>query len=126
MTSDEATILEIKATIALPFQLSLTTFVVQWRQRFVPYTHSEVYFFAYFLVSLVAVVAQAELASSVTSRKACNSWYAMISPEKPTICWKTRDEPTSVGVGTHTEAQLSKLFLLFPRTFWSEWLPSKL
>ena len=30
MTSDEArTILEIKATIALPFQLSLTTFVVQ-------------------------------------------------------------------------------------------------
>ena len=29
MTSDEATILEIKATIALPVQLSLTTFVVQ-------------------------------------------------------------------------------------------------
>ena len=27
--TDEATILEIKATIALPFQLSLTTFVVQ-------------------------------------------------------------------------------------------------
>ena len=29
MTIDEATILEIKATIALPFQLSMTTFVVQ-------------------------------------------------------------------------------------------------
>ena len=29
MTSEEATILEIKAMIALPFQLSLTTFVVQ-------------------------------------------------------------------------------------------------
>ena len=34
MTIDEATILEIKATIALSFQLSMTTFVVQWRQRF--------------------------------------------------------------------------------------------
>ena len=29
MTIDETTILEIKATIALPFQLGMTTFVVQ-------------------------------------------------------------------------------------------------
>ena len=29
MTIDETTILEIKATIALSFQLSMTTFVVQ-------------------------------------------------------------------------------------------------
>ena len=33
ITIDEATILEIKAMIALPFQLSLTSFVEQRQQR---------------------------------------------------------------------------------------------
>ena len=33
ITIDEGTILEIKATIALPFQLSLTTFVVHGKVR---------------------------------------------------------------------------------------------
>ena len=74
ITIDEATILEIKAMIALPFQLRLTSFVEQRRQR-----NSQkvcctfrIFFFSYFLVSIFVVVAQTELASSVTPRKACN------------------------------------------------------
>ena len=62
ITIDEATILEIKVTIAFPFQLSLTTFVVHGMMatklaksglRVRMYFF---FFFSYFLVSLVAMV----------------------------------------------------------------------
>ena len=72
---DEATILEFKATIALPFLLSLTTIALQRRQRNlqkVCFTF-RVFFVAYFFVSIVVVFAQTELASNVTPRKACYS-----------------------------------------------------
>ena len=91
---DEATILEFKATIALPFLLSLTTIALQRRQRNlqkVCFTF-RVFFVAYFFVSIVVVFAQTELASNVTPRKACYCCYATISPEKPTICLKTPDQ----------------------------------
>ena len=73
ITIDEAHILEIKAMIALPFQLRLTSFVEQRRQRDLQKVCCRFrVFFGYFLVSIFAVVAQTELASSVTPHKACN------------------------------------------------------
>ena len=71
MTIDEATILEIKATIAFPFQLSMKTFVVQWRQRFVRCTFRDLFF--RLCSRFPRRCGCTELASSVTSRKACNS-----------------------------------------------------
>ena len=67
ITIDEETILEIKATIALPFQLSLKTFVVHGMTE-TKLAKSELhvqifFFFAYFLVSLVAVVEWSSLAA---------------------------------------------------------------
>ena len=86
ITIDEATILEIKAMIALPFQLRLTSFVEQRRQRnSLKCAAGSEFFFVYFLVSIFVVVAQTELASSVTPHKACNYRYETIWPEKPTI-----------------------------------------
>ena len=61
ITIDEETILEIKATIALPFQLSLTTFVVHGKSAL--HVQMFFFFFAYFLVSLVAVVEWSSLAA---------------------------------------------------------------
>ena len=61
ITIDEETILEIKATIALSFQLSLTTFVVHGKSAL--HVQMFFFFFAYFLVSLVAVVEWSSLAA---------------------------------------------------------------
>ena len=47
ITIDEETILEIKATIALPFQLSLTTFVVHGKSAL----HVQMFFFFFRLFS---------------------------------------------------------------------------
>ena len=124
ITIDEATILEIKAMIALPFQLRLTSFVEQRRQR-----NSQkvcctfrIFFFSYFLVSIFVVVAQTELASSVTPRKACNYWYATISPEKPTIWWKTRHGIDVRGY-PHRSSDVRVIFCSFPEPSWENGFP---
>ena len=67
MTIDEATILEIKATITFPFQLSMKTFVVQWRQRFVRCTFRDLFFRLF--SRFPRRCGGTELASSVTSAK---------------------------------------------------------
>ena len=67
MTIDEATILEIKATIAFPFQLSMKTFVVQWRQRFVRCTFRDL--FIRLFSRFPRRCGGTEIASSVTSAK---------------------------------------------------------
>ena len=73
MTIDEATILEIKAMVVLPFQLRLTSFVEQdGNETCKKCAARSDFFFAYFLVSIFVVVAQTELASSVTPCKTCN------------------------------------------------------
>jgi len=56
ITIDEATISWIKATIALP---SLTTLVMQWRQRNLPkkVLHVQSFCFANFLIPVVVVIA---------------------------------------------------------------------
>ena len=78
---DEATILEIKATIAFPFLLSLTTIALQGRQRNLQKVCCTFrVFFRLFFVSIVVVFAQTELASNIIPRKACYSRYATILP----------------------------------------------
>ena len=74
--------------------------------------------FTYFLVSVVVVVAP-EFANCVTSQS--NSWYATISPEIPTILWKTRDE-----IDVHrTEAQ--SLSLVHTNAFsWNTYISMRL
>ena len=74
--------------------------------------------FTYFLVSVVVVVAP-EFANCVTSQS--NSWYATISPEIPTILWKTRDE-----IDVHrTEAQ--SLSLVHTNAFsWNAYISMRL
>ena len=91
----------VKATIALPFQSSLTTSVVQWRKKSAKKCAARSEFllcllnlFLFLLFSFpLSGFGCAELVSNVTTQN--NSWYATISPEKlknPTFWWKTVDE----------------------------------
>ena len=68
ITIDEETILEIKATMALPFQLSLTTFIVHGMTatklaKSALHVQKFFFLFAYFHVSLVAVVEWSSLSA---------------------------------------------------------------
>ena len=115
ITIDEATILEIKAMIALPFQLRLTSFIEQRRQRNsqkVCWTFRV--FFSLFFSFFFVVVAQTELASSVTPRKACNYRYETMWPEKPTIRWKTRHEIDVLGY-PHRNSDVRIILYFFPK-----------
>ena len=75
----------------MSFQSTLTTWVVQLRQKNPPKIalHVKSFCFAYFLVSVVIVVALSS-ARSVTTQN--NSWHAKISTEKLMIWWKSRVE----------------------------------
>ena len=66
---DEATILQIKAMIALRFQSSLTMLVVQWWQRNVPKSVLHVQSFSLLIFSFSSSLWYAELARSITSQK---------------------------------------------------------
>ena len=82
-------VVEIEATIALPFQSSLTTLLLQWRQRNLP---ESVLRFA--LSSLVALVGK----TIIDMRR--------FRLKKKTIRWKRAEKSTSAG--THTEAHYSQ------------------
>ena len=75
---------------ALPFQSLLTKLVFQWLQGGLPNNVLHVQNFLLCLFSRFCCGC-VELGSSATMLN--NSWYAMISPEKP------------ISVGTHTQAQ---------------------
>ena len=115
ITIDEETILKIKATIALPFQLSLTTLVVHGMTATKlkkSALHVQMFFFsAYFLVSLVAMVEWSSLAElhcakhPILDMRRFRQKNQRFDGKRPT-------KPTSVG--THTEVQICELFLLFP------------
>ena len=109
ITIDEETILEIKATIALPFQLSLKTFVVHGKSAL--HVQMFFFFFAYFLVSLVAVVEWSSLAALHCAKHAILD-MRRFRQKNQRFDGKRATKPTSVG--THTEAQICELFLLFP------------
>ena len=116
ITIDEETILEIKATIALPFQLSLTTFVVHGMTatklaKSALHVQIFFFFFAYFLVSLVAVVEWSSLAALHCAKHAILD-MRRFRQKNQRFDGKRPTKPTSVG--THTEAQICELFLLFP------------
>ena len=59
---DEATILQIKTTVALPFQSSLTMLVVQWWQRNLPKSVLHVQSFSLLIFSFSSSLWYAELA----------------------------------------------------------------
>ena len=105
ITIDEKTVLEIKATIALPFQLSFTIFVVHGM------TATKLAKSAYFLVSLVAAVECSSLAALHRAKHAILDMRRFCQ-RKQRFDGKRPTKPTSVG--THTEAQICELFLLFP------------
>ena len=114
ITIDEETILEIKATIALPFQLSLTTFVVHGMMATKlakSALHVQIFFFAYFLVSLVAMVEWSSLVALHCAKDAILD-MRRFRQKNQRFDGKRPTKPTSVG--THTEALICELFLLFP------------
>ena len=115
ITIDEETIVEIKATIALPFQLSLTTLVVHGMTATKlkkSALHVQMFFFsAYFLVSLVAMVEWSSLAALHCAKHAILD-MRRFRQKNQRFDGKRPTKPTSVG--THTEVQICELFLLFP------------
>lgn len=92
---DEATILEIKAKIALLFRSSLTTLVMRWWKRNPP--KCVLHIQSFFLCLFYRFRHRCLLEACKTMQN--NSWYVTISPEKPTIWWKTK----ATSAGTHTE-----------------------
>ena len=115
ITIDEESILEIKATIALPFQLSLTTFVVHGMMATKlakSALHVQIFFFfALFVVSLVAMVEWSSLVALHCAKPAILD-MPRFRQKNQRFDGKRPTKPTSVG--THTEAQICELFLLFP------------
>ena len=112
----------VKATIALPFQSSLTTSVVQWREKSAKKcaAHSEfllclLNLFLFLLFSFpLSGFGCAELVRNVTKQN--NSWYATI------FAWKTKKTDALMANGRRNRSLF--FFLSLASLFLSLFLPT--
>ena len=117
ITIDEATILEIKAMIALPFQLRLTSFVEQRRQRNSQKVCCTFRVFFSLIFSFPSSLWSHRRSSLLALHHAKHAIIDMRRCGLKNQRFDGKRATKSTSLGTHTETQMSVLFCALSLNF---------